>query len=437
MISIRLHSAADLTARVFGGECIVLSWRDGRRRGVDGPLATVLDGLISELGLESLYENRHVLTGVEDLESFAGLGAILSEFLEKPRGEHGSGDLKGLLGQTPSLLNMARVQRVPLYGMLEMAYVCNLRCRHCYVLHKVSEPRAARLADSQIKKVIEDLVSLGCLNVTLTGGEPTLVPAYLNYISACKDRGLYATLKTNGTTFTRRRAQEYGHDPAHETHVSLYGASEGIHDAFTAIPGSFVHTVEGLRNLSDVGVHCRVNCVVWQGNVDQLTAIRELAEASGHEVEFDDTIWGRLNGDTSPTELAISAEERERLVDAGILAPFAPAPCTAGAVKVKVDAEGGVATCELLPITFGNVNDRSLTEIWRSPDLMRFGQRAVQVSNEKRQQGALDLACPGLNILRGGSLEGSEPESVHAKNIDTTRLYDRRKTRPEDSPTFR
>jgi len=274
----------------------------------------------------------------------------------------------------------------------------------------VSEPDPAQLADEIVDQLIEELAKLGSTSVTLTGGEPTLAPRYREVISACKDRGMLTVLKTNATTFSLARAEQYASDPAHETHVSLYGSSPASHDGFTARRGSFKHTINGLENLSKLGLRCRVNCTAWRGNVDQLPAMKalveDLVEDLGHYLVVDDTIWGRFNGDRSPKDLAVTTEQHRKLLDDGVIKPFEPAPCTAGAVKVKVDAEGGVSTCELLPVTFGNVNEASLSSIWESPSMASYGETTIEISDSRRREGALALACPGLNLLATGDRRG-------------------------------
>jgi MoaA/NifB/PqqE/SkfB family radical SAM enzyme len=413
MPPVEIHTYEDFTVRIYGAACAVLSWRDGRRRAVDGPLAQVLVSIVNQVGLKCVKKYSGTFAREADSQSIRQVAEALALLIAgPPTGE--TVDLNGLLSQAPSLLNYVTQSRLPLYGMMELTYLCNLRCRHCYVLHKVEEKHPAHLSDSAITKTIDSLVDLGCLYVTITGGEPTLAQNYRSYISMCKDRSLYTTLKTNATTFTKTRAQKYAQDPAHETHVSIYGASSATHDYFTAIQGSLHRTLEGMRNLAACGIRCKVNCTVWKGNVNELDGIRKLVEDNGHYVVFDDIIHGRLNGDMFPLNLAIEQDERTRLVAAGILDSFKPAPCTAGAVKVKVDAEGRVGTCELLARSFGNVNQRPLADIWASPELVGFGETAMQISKERRLSGDLDRACPGLNILKTGTLEG---ESTHPKTL--------------------
>jgi MoaA/NifB/PqqE/SkfB family radical SAM enzyme len=134
--------------------------------------------------------------------------------------------------------------------------------------------------------------------------------------------------------------------------------------------------------------------------------LKVLVERIGHHLVVDDTIWGRYNGDRSPRDLSVTREQREQLLNDRIIKPFKPSPCTAGAVKVKVDAEGGVSTCELLPVTFGDVNEKDLISIWSSPEMSGYSETTIEISDRRRLEGALALACPGLNVLATGDRRG-------------------------------
>ena len=79
-------------------------------------------------------------------------------------------------------------------------------------------------------------------------------------------------------------------------------------------------------------------------------------------------------------------------------------------MKLKVGADGGVTTCELLPQAFGNVLREPLERIWRSEEYAGYGRRIIDIS--KRPNGLLPVLSgsrayvPGLNILNTGKLEG-------------------------------
>ena len=56
---------------------------------------------------------------------------------------------------------------VPIRAILELTDKCNLKCVHCY---RVANSEKI-LSLSEIKTIINDLCELGCIELTLTGGE--------------------------------------------------------------------------------------------------------------------------------------------------------------------------------------------------------------------------------------------------------------------------
>jgi MoaA/NifB/PqqE/SkfB family radical SAM enzyme len=402
MIEIAQHN--DISLRSYGEEFCVLARRDGARIVVDGPVSVLLRKLNETVGIHGIQQlvRDEMPVPPDATVAVEIIRGLLQTMEVTPKGR-----LNTMLQHAPARFSDYCIQhRIPLIGMCEITYRCNLRCQHCYVLHKIEEEQPAHAESESVLRVIQSMSELGCLDITLTGGESTLHKSYLTFIKMAKALHMYTILKTNGTTFTRDRVEIYAEDPAHETELSLYGANPEIHDTFTAIPGSFEKTVRGMRELARVGLRCKVNCTVSEGNSHNLDEIEHLVEDLGHYVEFDDVIYGRLNGDRSPLELRIHPETRMRLISEGRLKQFQASPCIAGQMKVKVDAEGNVSTCELLPHSFGNVFVTPLERVWSSPNIRGFSNSVVETSISEQENNSLVRSCPGLNFLNTGVLRG-------------------------------
>ncbi len=78
---------------------------------------------------------------------------------------------------------------------------CNLSCTYCNEFDAVSEPVPA----TDVVRRIELLSGLGTGIVTLSGGEPMLHPQLDDIVSAIRQRGMIATLITNGYLLTSDR----------------------------------------------------------------------------------------------------------------------------------------------------------------------------------------------------------------------------------------
>ena len=401
--TVTIHRSPDLWIRFFGDDAALLSRRDGRRHAVDGLAARALRRLCDSLGPTGVERLARDGAGFADGERLA---RALGRQFDVLDGAPAPTSLWTVLGRAPALYAHAERERVPLFAMCECTYRCNLRCTHCFILHKVSAPRPGLVSTEHMLSLLDELAELGCLQLTLTGGETTLHPDYRVLISAARSLHLVTTLKTNATTFTRKRACDYAADPAHATEVSLYGATPEVHDAFTSVPGSFAKTTRGLAELARAGVRCKVLSIVWERNAAEVDDIARLVEDLGHQVVFDDVIHGRLDGDAAPIELRATRHARDKLITLGRLKPFEPSPCVAGRVKVKIDVDGGIASCELFPAGFGNVWSSGFAALWRDPRFVGDADRVVQLSTAHRTGDRQVRSCPGMNQLNTGRMDG-------------------------------
>lgn len=396
----------DTSFRFFGPRIVIVSRRNAARFGLTGEAAALLFHLIQNVGpvpLTELARQRNHFQG--PLKAVAEVvHTVLTEL------EHAVPlSYEDLIKRVDGLFPHAMEHRLPLFAGVDLTYVCNLRCVHCYVLHKVTEPKPNFIDKETAFRTIDSLAELGCLDLTMTGGEITLHRDYRAVLSYAKDRHIYTIIKTNGTTMSQRNAETYAQDAANETHLSLYGSTAEVHERMTAIPGSFEKTLAGMRELTRAGIKCKINVLVWKMNANQLADIITLVKDLGHEPHLEDIIHGRLNGDRSPREMRITPETRAQLEKEGFLDPFDPAPCTAGAAKIKINGNGGVATCELLPTSFGNVFQESLSDIWHSHQVRTYSREILDASHLSESQFPIlsnRNCCPGLNLLTRAQLDG-------------------------------
>ncbi len=398
----KFMQAGDLGVRFYDGGFALLTRRDGRRTLVAHGAARALRQLLERVGLDGLVllRGQRFDTGPE-----AHVLGFVDQVLARLDAAPVPTSLLALLRRAPDFYEQAQRRRIPLLAMLELTYRCNLRCRHCYVLDRVECPTPAQATRADLERLLRELARAGCLDVSLTGGETTLHADYLALVALAKDLHLETTLKTNASTFTPRRAAAYAADPAHETQASLYGATPEVHDAFTGIPGSFARSVRGLRCLAEAGVRCLVSCIVWRDNAREIDALESLVQPLGHTLALSDVIHGRLNGDRAPLALRIAPQERAGLLAAGRLQPFAPEACIAGTVKVKVEPDGGLSPCELVPGR-GNVFAESFEGVWRDASVCGWSDELLRWSISEQRDGRPVRTCPAMNQLNTGRPTG-------------------------------
>lgn len=119
--------------------------------------------------------------------------------------------------------------------------------------------------------------------VALVGGEPTLREDLPELVALARREGASGVLvQTNGRRLAyptyAKALREAG---VTAVDVSLHGSTAAMHDYHTAVPGSFVQTVTGLRTARGAGLRVAVTTVVTRSNYRHLVEVVRLVHACG------------------------------------------------------------------------------------------------------------------------------------------------------------
>jgi PqqA peptide cyclase len=268
----------------------------------------------------------------------------------------------------------------------ELTYRCPLRCVYCS--NPVDWARHAdALGTEEWLRVFREAEALGVVQLNLTGGEPLLRDDLERLVEGARALDLYTNLITSGIPLTRERL-------AGLKSLGLDNVQVSIQDVTAAgserIAGhrSFSRKLEVARWVKELGLPLTVNVVLHRENLDSVAQIIELAESlAADRLELANTQylgWALVNRRMLlPTreqldaarEVARQARRRLRgqmevlFVTPDYYADF-PKGCMDGWGRrfLVVSPDGLVLPCHAahtLPgLTFDNVRDRSLAEIW-------------------------------------------------------------------------
>ncbi len=168
---------------------------------------------------------------------------------------------------------------------VRISRTCNNRCSFCLdadVQDGTFIPR--REVEREIRRGVEQ----GAVRLILSGGEASIHPDFLDLVGLGKKLGYgHVQTITNGRMFAyadfTRRAVEAGLD---EVTFSLHGHTPELSDELTGVPGSFVQTVAGIRNVVASGIVVSGDVVVSRRNVHHLRSVLDLFITLGIR-EFD------------------------------------------------------------------------------------------------------------------------------------------------------
>lgn len=266
----------------------------------------------------------------------------------------------------------------PSHAQVAITHACPQRCDFCYNRERTGTPLKLR----EILETIDTLADMGVFWLGLTGGEPLLNRNIAEIVAHAVSRRCAVKLFTTGCTLTPELAAELKQAGLFSVCVSLDDRREEVHDRGRNYPGAFRAALEAIRIFREAGLDTGASAVlsrqaIASGEHRELLAFFEglgVNEAWLSEVKPSAPAFWR-------EDLLVGEPERQALRDLQDAWNRGPSPmtvnylghfespghfgCNAGRKMIYVDAYGEVSPCVFTPITFGNLRERPLPEIWR------------------------------------------------------------------------
>jgi PqqA peptide cyclase len=284
------------------------------------------------------------------------------------------------------------VEIPPPVGLLaELTHRCPLQCPYCSNPLAL-EPAAGELTTAQWCRVLEQAGELGVLQLHLSGGEPTVrrdLEAIVAKASAC---GLYTNLITSAYGVGRARLATLADAGLDHVQISIQDATKENADRIAGVSGAHERKLALAADVRQLGLALTLNAPVHRQNLENLEAIIALAQTLGAgRLEIANVQyygWALANRaallpsrELVQRAVGIVKEARARLegvMSIDFVAPdyYAQRPkaCMGGWGRgvIVVTPSGKMLPCHaaetISHLTFDNVRDRSLREIWTGSD---------------------------------------------------------------------
>ena len=171
----------------------------------------------------------------------------------------------------------------PFMIIWETTQACDLACRHCRAeAQPQHDPKA--LTTSEAKHLLDQVESFGKPRpiFIFTGGDPFKRADLFELVRYASDLGLPAAVSPSGTPLLTEenlaRVKEAG---AKAISLSIDGSTARKHDEFRRVPGSFLWTTTGWQVARKLGLKVQINTTVTRYNLHDLPAIFELVARLG------------------------------------------------------------------------------------------------------------------------------------------------------------
>jgi len=127
------------------------------------------------------------------------------------------------------------------------------------------------ITTTEVKRILKEAVSLGCLTVRFTGGEPLLREDFEELYIFARKSGLRVIIFTNATLITPRLVELFRRIPPLERiEVSVYGMRKESYESVTRISGSFAAAWRGINLLLEKKIPFIVKSAILPTNKDEL-----------------------------------------------------------------------------------------------------------------------------------------------------------------------
>jgi radical SAM protein len=354
------------------------------------------------------------------------------------------------LAREPSRGALAFDER-PILVFWETTKACLLSCRHCRAT-ALPEAMPGELSTAEASQLLQQVAGFGKPNpiVILTGGDCLMRTDLLELTTHARQLGLTVALSPSVTPrLTPQTLAPFLDLGVRVVSISLDGSTAATHDRVRGIAGHFDATITALTWMRQAGIKVQVNTTVMRDNVEELADVAALMQ------RLDIPIWevfflvnvGRGTAVSAPTaaenedvchflfeasrygflvrtveapffrrvatwrrELA-EIEDPAEYFDLGPLythlhrrlgqllgeptrRPMAQSVATRdGMGIIFVAHDGSVRPSGFLPLSLGNVKDRSLAEIYREDPVLR----AIRAADFAGRCGV----CPFRSICGG------------------------------------
>jgi pyrroloquinoline quinone biosynthesis protein E len=274
-------------------------------------------------------------------------------------------------------------------GLLaELTHRCPLQCPYCSNPLEL-ERSNVELTAAEWGETFRQAAAIGALQLHLSGGEPTARRDLEDILAHAVDAGLYTNLVTSAVLLTRERLQRLAEIGLDHVQVSIQDVVPDSADRISGFQGGVAKKRDVARWTREFGMGLTINAPMHRQNIAHLPQIIDFAvEVDAQRIEIAHIqyyAWAQVNRaaliptrETFMETVGVVEEAKKRL--AGVLNfdfvihdhyATRPKACTGGWGRsiMAVTPSGKALPChaaQTLPgLTFDNVRDKSLADIWR------------------------------------------------------------------------
>jgi len=173
--------------------------------------------------------------------------------------------------------------RAPLLVYWELTRACDLICHHCRA-EAMAEQHPDELTTPEAKRLLEAIRGFGerSPHLVLTGGDPLKRPDFLNLLEHGAKLGLHMSVAPSGTNaLTREVLHCFKSAGVESIALSLDGSTADRHDGFRGVPSCFHWTLEAARLAGEEELALQISTLVTADTESDIVNIYRLVRGLG------------------------------------------------------------------------------------------------------------------------------------------------------------
>ncbi|AJI57669.1 radical SAM additional 4Fe4S-binding SPASM domain protein [Francisella philomiragia] len=286
---------------------------------------------------------------------------------------------------------------------------CNLKCVHCRSSSECEVVGHPDFSSEEGFRIIDNIVEFASPVLVLSGGEPLLRADIFELAKYGANKGLRMALATNGSLVTDEICEKIKNSMISIVSLSIDGATAETHDDFRSQKGAFEATVNAAKLFKKHGIPFLINSSFTKRNQHEIKDVYKLAKSLEATAWYLFMIVPTGRGEELMQELIdvddyqeilnwhydMEADEQDMLVRPTCAPHYyrirfernkednakvrsralsfgtgGGKGCIAGQSICLLDVDGNVYPCSYLPVSAGNVKEKSFADIWQNSDVM-------------------------------------------------------------------
>lgn len=263
------------------------------------------------------------------------------------------------------LLRKNTLKVIELYPTFE----CQSKCMMCSV-GKYKKTSGSILTIHDYEAIARQGAKMGAIAMVLLGGEPLLASNIYEIIGIFKKYHYFVSIVSNAIALNKDVARNLRKSGLSSIYFSLESLNEEENDKLRGFDGHFRDVQRSIEMCKNEGLLVGLCEVIFPGHVDRFVELLRYCRqndllASGGEL----AVVGAAEGNNIVSEeehlrVLKLLKEYPRLTFDWALSYFLKPRCPAGKEKIGITCYGDVVGCSLNPISFGNIKEETLENIW-------------------------------------------------------------------------